>query len=117
MVTFLKMHYKPKRYLKKKGYDVGLINVRSLQPIDQPAILEAAATSKQLVIMEDHFKIGGLYSIVAELLTEKRKTVPIKHFSLGNHWFKPGLLQQVIEFEGFLPEQMEGEIIKDFQTI
>ena len=110
MDFFLKMH-------EKKGYDVGLINVRSLQPIDQAAILAAASTSKQLVIMEDHFKIGGLYSIVAELLTEKRKTVAIKHFSLGNHWFKPGLLQQVIEFEGFLPEQMEGQIIKEFQMI
>jgi transketolase len=106
-----------KKNLEKKGYDVGLINVRSLQPIDQAAILEAASTSKQLVIMEDHLKTGGLYSIVAELLTEKRKTVAIKHFSLGNHWFKPGLLQQVIEFEGFLPEQMEGQIIKEFQMI
>ena len=103
--------------LEEKGYDVGLINMRSLQPIDQHAILEATSTSKQLVIIEDHFKTGGLYSIIAELLTDKRIAIPIKHFSLGNHWFKPGLLQQVIEFEGFLPAQMEEQIIKAFELL
>ncbi|MFC0186081.1 transketolase family protein [Pseudarcicella hirudinis] len=54
--------------LKNQGLSVGLVNMRSLKPVDEQAILEVAATSKLVVTLEDHFLTGGLYSIVAETL-------------------------------------------------
>src|ERR1700760_2355613 len=50
-----------KEILKDEGLSVGLINMRSLKPVDEQVILEAAAGSKLLVTLEDHFLTGGLY--------------------------------------------------------
>ncbi|MGZ8218478.1 transketolase family protein, partial [Methylomagnum sp.] len=54
--------------LRRAGYSVGLVNMRMLKPADTGAILTAARRSGLLVTVEDHFKTGGLYSIVAETL-------------------------------------------------
>ena len=101
-----------KALLEKEGLSVGLINMRSLKPVDADALVKAATTSKKLVTIEDHFKTGGLYSILAEVLLEKGVTVPVIPFSLGEHWFKPGLIPQILEQEGFLPEQMATKILQ-----
>ena len=56
--------------LKNEGLCVGLINLRSLKPVDEWAIVEATRESKLTVTLEDHFVTGGLYTIVAETLVE-----------------------------------------------
>lgn len=100
-----------KSLLEKKGLSVGLVNMRSLKPVDEKVIIKAAANSRKLVTIEDHFKTGGLYSIVAEILLQKRMTAEVVPLSLGERWFKPGLLNQVLETEGFTPEKMVHKIM------
>lgn len=56
-----------KQLLEKDGLNVGLINMRSLKPVDEQAILDAANNSELLVTIEDHFLNGGLYTILAEI--------------------------------------------------
>ena len=101
---------KAKDLLKKEGISVGLINMRSLKPVDEAAILWAAKVSNRLVTIEDHFQTGGLYSIVAEVLLKHRASAVVDPISLGDRWFKPGLLGQVLESEGFTPEQLAQRI-------
>src|SRR6185312_5133949 len=93
-----------KGLLEAEGLSVGLINMRSLKPVDEAAILEAARGSERLVTIEDHFQTGGLYSIVAEVLLRHRMMANVTSLSLGERWFKPGLLGQVLKTEGFTPE-------------
>lgn len=100
-----------KGLLEKEGLSVGLINMRSLKPVDAAAIVRAAGQSRRLVTIEDHLKTGGLYSIVAEVLLERRLTVDVQSLSLEERWFKPGLLSQVLETEGFTPEKMTHKIM------
>ena len=97
--------------LKGKGLSVGLLNMRSLKPIDEQAILKVAATSKLLVSVEDHFLIGGLYSIIAEVLLKNRTTANVLPLSLNEKWFKPGLLSEVLKYEGFTGEQIAERIL------
>ena len=101
-----------KALLEGSGLSVGLINMRSLKPVDEDAIVEAALGSDRLVTIEDHLRTGGLYSIVAEVLLKRRMTADVLSISLGDRWFKPGLLDQVLETEGFTPGQL-AERIKD----
>jgi transketolase len=101
---------KAKDLLKKEGISVGLINMRSLKPVDEAAILWAAKVSNRLVTIEDHFQTGGLYSIVAEVLLKHRATAMVDPISLGDRWFKPGLLGDVLESEGFTPEQLAQRV-------
>ena len=98
--------------LKNKGLSVGLLNMRSLKPIDEQAILKVAATSKLLVTVEDHFLTGGLYSIVAEVFLKNRTTADVLPMALDEKWFKPGLLSEVLKYEGFTGEQIADRILK-----
>jgi transketolase len=96
--------------LEAAGLSVGLINMRSLKPVDEQAIVDAALGSDRLVTIEDHLQTGGLYSIVAEVLLKRRMTADVLSLSLGERWFKPGLLDQVLETEGFTPEKIAARI-------
>jgi transketolase len=101
--------------LKNKGLSVGLLNMRSLKPVDEQAILKVAATSKLLVTVEDHFLTGGLYSILAEVLLKNRTTADVLPMALDEKWFKPGLLSEVLKYEGFTGEQI-AERITTYRT-
>jgi transketolase len=83
--------------------------------VDEEAILKAAETSKLLVIVEDHFHIGGLYSIVAEVLLKNDKTAKVLPINLKEKWFKPARLYEVLEYEGFTGKQI-AERILGYQT-
>jgi len=100
-----------KELLEKEGLSVGLINMRSLKPVDEGSIVRAAAGSRHLVTIEDHLLTGGLYSIVAEVLLRRRMTAAVTPLSLGERWFRPGLLGQVLETEGFTPGKMATKIL------
>ena len=103
--------FKAAGILKAKGLKVGLINLRSLKPIDEQAILKVASQSELLVTIEDHLLTGGLYSIVAEILLKNTTTAHVLPFALNEKWFKPALLNDVLTYEGFSAEQMAEKIL------
>ena len=102
--------FKAKEILESKGLSVRLINVRTPKPIDEATILEAVNECKLIVTLEDHFITGGLYSILAEVLLKHKKTVDVLPFALMNKWFRPGLLDDVLEYEGFTAEKIADTI-------
>jgi transketolase len=87
--------------LEAAGVGVRLVNLRTLRPIDSRAILAAAAESRLLVTLEDHLLVGGLYSIVCELLVAHGARARVLPIALENRWFKPGMLADVLAFERF----------------
>lgn len=97
--------------LKNEGLSVGLVNLRSLKPVDERVILEVTRNSKLTVTLEDHFLTGGLYSIVAEVLLKHALTANILPFALNERWFKPALLPNVLEHEGFTGKQIAEKIL------
>ncbi|HTR28758.1 MAG TPA: transketolase C-terminal domain-containing protein [Puia sp.] len=100
-----------KAILEKEGLSVGLINMRSLKPVDEDAIIMAARNSSLLVTVEDHLRTGGLYSIVAEVLLRRRElNAEVLSLSLEERWFRPGMLDEVLETEGFTPAQIANQI-------
>ena len=106
--------FRAKEILESKGLSVRLINIRTPKPIDEAAILKAADECKLLVTIEDHFITGGLYTILAEVLLKNKKTADVLPFALMNKWFKPGLLNDVIEHEGFTAQQIAKKILRSF---
>ncbi|MFA7419361.1 MAG: transketolase C-terminal domain-containing protein [Melioribacteraceae bacterium] len=97
--------FKAKKLLEEQGKSVRLINVRTPKPIDEEAVLKAVRECKQIVTLEDHFITGGLYSIVSELLLKNRVTANVLPIALKT-WFKPALLNDVLEFEGFTAKKI-----------
>ena len=56
--------------LKQRGYDVSLIEMPCIKPIDKDAIITAAKKTGAIITVEDNNIIGGLGGAVAEVLSE-----------------------------------------------
>jgi transketolase len=97
--------------LENEGLSVGLVNMRSLKPVDEQAIIDASKNSHLTVTLEDHFITGGLYSIVAEVLLKNELTTKVLPFALKERWFKPALLPNVLDYEGFTGKQIAEKIL------
>lgn len=100
-----------KDILEAEGKSVGLYNMRSLKPVDEQAIIEATQESNLTVVIEDHFQTGGLYTIVAELLMKHQLTADVLPISFNEKWFKPALLNEVLEYEKLTPEHIANRIL------
>lgn len=107
---------KAKKILEDKEYSIGIINLRTVKPIDENAILNSAKNSKMLVTLEDHFITGGLYSIVGEIFLKNKITADVLPIALENKWFKPALLNDVLEYEGFTGEQIADRILLKIES-
>lgn len=58
--------------LEKAGLSSRVLNVHTLKPLDEAAILEAAADCGAIVTAEEHTVLGGLGEAVAGLLARRR---------------------------------------------
>lgn len=84
--------------LATRGIDAGIVNMRSLAPVDIDAILTAAHHGP-IAVVEDHFTTGGLVTIVAETLMQERQTAHVVPIAL-DRWFRPALLDAATEAAG-----------------
>ena len=107
----LKQALEAKALLEEKGHSVRVINLRTVKPIDEAALLSAAKECKLVVTLEDHFLTGGLYTILAEILLKNMVTAKVLPIALDNKWFRPALLPDVLEYEGFTGKQICEKII------
>lgn len=98
--------------LRAEGIVARILNLRMLKPIDETAILESARASELVVTLEDHFLVGGLHSIVAELFVRRGLLRPLLPIAFEERWFKPALLEDVLEFEGFEGGAIARRILK-----
>jgi transketolase len=58
--------------LAKEGLSVGVLNLHTIKPIDQPALQKAAAKTGRILTVEDHGVVGGVGGAVVEALAETR---------------------------------------------
>jgi transketolase len=99
-----------KQLLEDRRRSVRLVNLRTLKPVDESAIIESVRGCAVTVTVEDHFRTGGLYSIVAEILLSRGLTGRVLAIALDERWFVPGRLEDVLEAEGFSGERLADTI-------
>ena len=66
--------------LKAKGISARLINMHTIRPLDEEAIIKAAKETKFIVVCEEHSTIGGLASAVDQVVAQN---FPVKVMRLG----------------------------------
>ncbi|HAM53753.1 MAG TPA: transketolase [Nitrospiraceae bacterium] len=101
--------------LEMRGISAGVVNMRTLKPVDEEVILHAAAGGSLLVALEDHFHIGGLYSIICELLTRNSVAGKVLPLNLKDRWFKPAALPDILLSERFTGEYIAESIFKELE--
>jgi transketolase len=108
--------FQAKRILEENGHAVGLVNMRSLKPVDEDIIVQSVKQSELIVVVEDHFKTGGLYSIVAEVLLKHRLSANVHSISLQHKWFRAAKLSEVLEHEDFTSKKIAAQTILAFES-
>jgi transketolase len=102
--------YEAAERLADAGIAVRLVNMRTLKPVDEAAILQAMRETTLVVTVEDHFAVGGLATIVAEVAASNHVAARLHPIALAGRWFTPALFADVLECEGFSAEQLARRI-------
>jgi len=103
--------------LEKLGIRTRVVNLRSLAPVDERALLSAAAESELVVAVEDHFATGGLASIFAEVLLKHGRTCNFASFAFDGRWFRPGLLRDVLAHERLDGEGIAARVLERLRAV
>jgi transketolase len=70
--------------LKKEGIECKVLNMSTLKPADEEAIVTAAGETGAIVTAEEHLEHGGLGSIVAQVLV-KNRPVPMEMVAMQSY--------------------------------
>jgi transketolase len=108
--------WEAKCLLEGQGVGVRLVNLRTLKPLDQAAVLGALQDTRLTVTVEDHFLVGGLFSIVAELCLSHGIAPRVLPLAL-DQWYRPGRLDEVLETAGFTGAQIADRILGELREV
>jgi transketolase len=70
--------------LQQQGIECTVINMSTLQPIDESAIIKAAAETGAIVTAEEHLEHGGLSARVSQVVV-KNKPVPMEFVAMKDY--------------------------------
>ncbi|MFC2133981.1 transketolase family protein [Bacteroidota bacterium] len=97
--------------LSEKGISARVLNMSSIKPIDEDAIVKAAEETGGIVTIDNHNIHGGLGSAVAEVLTEKCP-VKMKRMGVKNEFGKSGSNEEMKRVFGLRAEDIVNETVK-----
>ena len=102
--------------LETDGISAEVVNMHTIKPLDVYAV-EKACAKKLIVTVEEHSKIGGLGSAVAEVLTSNTRR-PIQ-IILGtrNGYLHAGDFQYMLESHGLTSLQIAKEISNTYEEV
>jgi transketolase len=104
-------------HLAARGIAARVLNLRTLAPVDEAALLEAARETGAIVTIEDHFVTGGLFSITAELFVRHGVATAVVPIALEDRWFRPALLADVLRTEGFTAVQLAARVARALDSL
>lgn len=79
--------------LEKDGLDIGVLDMCTIKPIDEEAIVECAARTGAIVTAENASDIGGLGDAVAAVLCEQLPT-PLVKVGVEDEFGQSGLIRE-----------------------
>ncbi len=97
--------------LKKQNIDVSLINCSTIKPFNENIVKEIN-NYEYLVIVEEHSIVGGLNSIISELLVKHSITKKILPITLPDKFGPTGDYNFLIDYHGLSNRKIENKIKK-----
>ena len=95
--------------LVTQDIDCRVINMHTLKPLDEAAIVRAASETGAIVVAEEHLAQGGLGSRVAQIVA-KEKPVPIEFVNLGDRYAMSGKAEELLERYGLTAGHIEESV-------
>ena len=85
--------------LAEQGIDAEVINIHTIKPLDEKAILEAVKQTKCVVTAEEHMLNGGLGDSIAQLLSRNNPT-PLEMVGVNDTFGESGTPRGLMEKYG-----------------
>lgn len=82
--------------LAGEGVKARLLDMHTIKPIDEEAVLKAARETGAIVTVEDSSVLGGLGGAVAEIVTENRP-VPVNRIGIKDRFGQSGTIAELKE--------------------
>lgn len=101
----LQIALEAKKELEEKGKNVRVVDLYSIKPVDKEAIIKNAKETDILVSIEDHSVIGGIGSIISDILTENYPKKLIK-IGVQDKFGKSGNPKKIYELYGLTKENI-----------
>ena len=95
--------------LEREGIDCCVLNMSTLKPIDEAAIIRAAAESGAIVTAEEHLEHGGLGSMVARIVAEHHP-VPVEFVAIKDTYAKSGSPAELLQRYGLTAKDIESAV-------
>lgn len=97
--------------LEADGFSVGVLHMHTVKPLDEPAILARAARVRLIVSVEEHSRIGGLGSAIAETLCDADVRTPLLRLGLPDRFMRDyGSQEHILRQAGLLPLQIAAAV-------
>jgi len=97
------------RNLEREGIYCRVLNMSTLKPIDEAAIVQAAAETRAIVTAEEHLEHGGLGSLVAQVVV-RHQPVPMEFVAIKDTYAKSGKPSELLERYGLTEKDIERAV-------
>ena len=75
--------------LAAEGINAEVINIHTIKPLDEKAVLESAAKTGAVVVAEEHFVAGGLGELISGVLAAN-KPAPVEYVAIKDKFGQSG---------------------------
>lgn len=103
--------------LEKQGLSVSVMNMHTIKPLDLDAINKAINTTNLIVTVEEHSKIGGLGSAVAEYKSTLKTLVPQLFIGLPDNFGKVAEYRYLLDKYGLTSQKIADKISSYYKGV
>ena len=102
------------KILESKNFNVTVINMRFLKPLDHEMIQQQASSTKKLVTVEENILSGGFGSLVAETLDDLKISRTVLRIGIPDEFISHGTRDQLLDLVGLTAEKIAKRILDEF---
>jgi transketolase len=95
--------------LQQAGIDCRVLNMSTLKPVDEAAIVRAAEETGAVVTAEEHLEHGGLGSTVARVLA-RQHPVPVEFVAIKDTYAESGPPAELLQKYGLAAADIERAV-------
>ena len=95
--------------LAKSGIEARVLDMQTIKPLDEEAVLAAAKETGAIVTAEEHTIIGGLGGAVAEFLSENHPS-PVVRVGIMDFYAETGKPEELMVAYGLTAENIARSV-------
>lgn len=112
--TMVHNSLKAAKILEENNINAKVINMHTIKPLDTEAV-KKCYNARLIVTVEEHSKIGGLGSAVAEVLAQDKEKPQQLIIGIDDMYQKAGEYGYLLEQYGLKPEQIAEQILNTYK--